>query len=763
MKSISVTIALLFIGGLGYWWFSTSNQVDFNAEVRPILNSKCLACHGGVREQADLSFLYREAALEPAESGKKAIVPGKPSQSELIKRITHQDPEMRMPPEGDPLSEQEVKILKKWINQGAKWDDHWAYIPVESADLQSPKSNASWGQNEIDFFILNKMKAQGLSPSEPADKATLARRVSLDLIGLPPDQDQLQNFLNDDSDDAFAKYVDVLLSSPHFGERWASVWLDLARYADSQGYQKDHLRRSIWRYRDWVIDAFNNDMPFDQFTIEQLAGDLLENPTDEQLLATAFHRNTMTNDEGGTDDEEFRVAAVIDRMNTTFEIWQGTTIACVQCHSHPYDPFDHEEFYNIYAFFNTTADTDKTSDEPTQVLMSPVQKRKAAELKKQLSPYESTGDTLSEAYQKLFAHFREIKPAKIPVMRELPDSSQRKSFVFERGNWLVHGKEVQPDVPKVVKVANHEIAPNRLGLAQWLMHPDNPLTARVLVNRFWEQVYGKGIVGTLEDFGTQGFKPTHQEMLDWLAYQFVHEDQWNVKALLRRIVLSATYQQSSKVDPIKLEKDPYNNYYARSSRVRLSAEQIRDQALHVSGLLSEKLYGPSVMPKQPDGVWNMIRHIGSWETSQDGDQHRRGLYTFWRRVSPYPSMIAFDAPSRELCVSRRIRTNTPLQALITLNDPVFMEASEALAHRALELSNNDFTKAIGKAYQLATQQLPDEKRMQALVQFYEKTIKEKTKPDSGDAALNNLAKAKIFALVNTANVILNLDEVIMKS
>ncbi|MEL6922855.1 MAG: DUF1553 domain-containing protein [Bacteroidota bacterium] len=479
----------------------------------------------------------------------------------------------------------------------------------------------------------------------------------------------------------------------------------------------------------------------------------------------------MTNDEGGTDDEEYRVKAVLDRTNVTMEVWQGATFGCVQCHSHPYDPFDHREFYEAYAFFNNTSDTDKTSDEPTAMLLSPAEQQQKEQLRKIVDGFVQEGDTLSENYRRSFAQFQAIQAARVPVLRELPDSAARKSFVFNRGNWLVHTDEVAPAVPEVVSAFAQLPSDNRLGLAQWLVDRNNPLTARVIVNRFWEQLFGRGIVETIEDFGTQGHAPTHPELLNWLAIEFMEQDEWRVKALLRRIVLSATYRQHSAVTADAQEKDPYNLYLARGPRIRLSAEQIRDQALHVSGLLSEKMYGPSVMPAQPDGVWNTIRHIGNWTTSENGDQHRRGLYTFWRRVSPYPSMIAFDTPSREFCVSRRVRTNTPLQALITLNDPVFIEASAALAQRAFHQSNNDFTKAIATAYELATCHPPDEARLAALTQFFEKTKAEYGTPEAQPIALSekHLAQSKteklspeMFALHQTANVILNLDEVIMK-
>jgi len=571
--------------------------------------------------------------------------------------------------------------------------------------------------------------------------------------------------MSDQSPNAYEELVDRLLASPHFGERWAALWLDLARYADSQGYQKDLVRPDIWRYRDWVIDAFNKNMPFDQFTLEQLAGDLLPKPSSDQLLATAFHRNTMTNDEGGTDDEEYRVVAVLDRMTTTFEIWQGATVACVQCHSHPYDPYQHEEFYQLYAFFNSTADADFSNENPVRSLLSPDQKRKKQTIQASLNEYKLKGDTVSKGYVSELQALVKIKPGKIPVMQQLSADSSRITNVFERGNWLMHGKEVQPSTPSFLPKMDVNAKPDRLALAKWLLSPENPLTSRVLVNRFWEQLFGIGIVETVEDFGTQGTPPSHQELLDWLALQFQNEHQWNVKALLRQIVMSATYRQSSKISADLLEKDPYNRLLSRGPRVRLSAEQIRDQALVASGLFSAKMYGPSVMPFQPEGVWNVIRHTSKWVVSEDEDSYRRGIYTFWRRVSPYPSMELFDSPSRELCTSRRIRTNTPLQALVTMNDPVYTEAAEALAIRMVTEGGNTLMDQIQFGYRLLLVHSPREERLQKLLDFYSQTL---SIYQTDENAIKQFVKNEDYqtpemaALANVASILLNLDEVIMK-
>tara|TARA_Y100000385_G_C13090116_1_gene638312 strand:+ start:58 stop:2304 length:2247 start_codon:yes stop_codon:yes gene_type:complete len=737
----------LFVLALSCSNFGTSD-IDFNTQIRPLINEKCMNCHGGVRANGDLSFLFEQTALLPAKSGKKAIIPFKPNLSELIHRIKHEDPELRMPLDADPLSLDEINLLEKWINQGAKWGTHWAYISPDE-NISPPKIEGDWGYNGIDPFIFKKMKSENLTPSKLASNSNLIRRASLDIIGLPPNDVMVQQFLSSSEKNSYEIIVDELLDSEHFGEKWASMWLDLARYADSRGYQKDILRPEIWRYRDWVIKAFNDDMPFDQFTIEQLAGDLIVDRSDDQLLATAFHRNTMTNDEGGTKNEEFRLAAVMDRLSTTMEIWQGNTMACVQCHSHPYDPIKHEEFYGMMAFFNNTMDNDNDNDYPKASLLSPNERLMKSILESRLSNFKSNGDSISEDYQIALNEFISIQPNSVPIILELPIDSSRKTVVFEKGNWLVHGEEVSPSIPSFLPEMAQNFPKNRLGLAQWLVSEENPLTARVVVNRIWEQIFGRGIVTTVEDFGTQSESPTHPELLDWLALRFINEHQWSIKSLIKEIMMSKTYQLSSNVSDEQLALDPYNRYLSRGSRYRLSAEQIRDQALAISGLLSNKVYGKSVMPPQPDGVWNVIRHVAKWEKSEGDDSHRRGIYTFWRRVSPYPSMISFDVPSREFCVSKRIRTNTPLQALITLNDPVFVEASEALAHLMINKGGESPEDQISFGFQKALMRLPGQSSLNHLSELYHQQLEQNS--------------SRMNAMKEVASVILNLDELIMRT
>ncbi|MEX0936971.1 MAG: PSD1 and planctomycete cytochrome C domain-containing protein [Pirellulales bacterium] len=695
-------------------------QVDFAREIRPLLSSKCFACHGPDENhrEAGLRLDQQIGATAELESGSRAIVLGDSGESEMIRRVAEEDPFVRMPPakSGEPLSADQIDLLTRWVEQGAPWSQHWSYVPPEPPPLPEV-AQKKWPRGGIDYFVLARLESDGLAPSPEADRHTLIRRVSLDLTGLPPTPEEVEQFIDDPRPDAYARLVSRLLDSPAYGERWARVWLDLARYADTNGYEKD-ARRTIWRYRDWVIDGLNRDMPFDQFTIEQLAGDLLPEPSLDQIIATAFHRNTMNNTEGGTDDEEFRVAAVVDRVNTTMQVWMGTTIGCAQCHNHKYDPLTQREYYELFAFFNQTEDSDKDDNRPTFATPTPEQKAQLDELLQRIAqlqselpdageiPGESSsesegGDAEASEIQKQIEALREqqknVELPTTPIMRELPADDRRETHIHVRGSFLNLGESVEAGVPSAFAPLPPDIPRDRLALARWLISDDNPLTARVTVNRYWERFFGRGIVETSEDFGAQGEPPSHPELLDWLATQFIEEG-WSMKELCRLIVTSSTYRQSSRVTPELLEKDPQNRLYARGPRFRLEAEAVRDQALAVGGLLSSKMYGPSVMPPQPPGVWQIVYSGESWETSKGEDKYRRGLYTFWRRTSPYPAMTVFDATSREVCTVRRIRTNTPLQALVTLNDPAFVEAAQALARRIFAHSGEDVQAGIQHAY-----------------------------------------------------------------
>ena len=605
-----------------------------------MLAKRCIACHGP-DEHGRMAGLRLDTF--DGATAKGAIIAGDSAKSRVVARITH--PKTPMPPTGPRLTDDEVALMKRWIDEGAKYARHWSFEKLARPEPPAVKQTG-WGRNAIDNFILARLKQEKLEPSGPADPYVLARRVALDLTGVPPDAALVQKFAADKSPEAYEKLVDALLESPRYGERWAKMWLDLARYADTQGYEKDN-RRVIWPFRDWVIRAFNDNMPFDRFTITQLAGDLLPDPSVDDLVATGFHRNTMTNTEGGTDDEEFRDTAIRDRVAVTGQVWMGLSLGCAQCHTHKYDPVTHKEFYQFYAFFNQTADNDLPSDVPVL----------------KLTPATST-----------------------LVLRELPPDKRRKTRIYDRGNYLTPGAEVEAATPEAFPAMPAAAPTNRLGLAEWLVSKDNPLTARVTVNRFWARMFGKGLVESEEDFGTQGTMPSHAELLDWLAADFV-ANKWDVKRLLKNIAMSATYRQSSDVTPALQQRDPANRLLARGPRFRLEAEAVRDQMLAASGLLSNKMYGAPVMPWQPDGVWLVVYNGDRWDTSKGEDRYRRALYTFMRRTSPYPSMMNYDAPTGEVCTVRRIRTNTPLQALTTLNDPVSMEAAEKLAARTVTAGN----------------------------------------------------------------------------
>mgnify|MGYP000548423151 CR=1 FL=1 len=562
--------------------------VDFNRDVRPILSANCFPCHGPDAEarQAGLRLDRREEATRARPTG-RAIVPGKPEQSRVYVRITAANPARRMPPAGSghALTPRDVEVLRRWIAQGAPYAEHWAFVPPKRPPLPRVRTRG-WVRHPIDAFVLARLEQAGMRPAPEADRYTLIRRVSLDLTGLPPTPEEVEAFVRDRRPDAYERVVDRLLASPHFGERWARMWLDLARYADSAGLGSDPLRPNLWPYRDWVIAAFNRNLPYDQFTIEQIAGDLLPNPTEEQLVATAFHRNTMTNTEGGTDDEEWRVAAVKDRVATTMQVWMGLTFGCAQCHSHKYDPISQREYYQVFAIFNQTEDHDQPDERPTLPLLKPEQRARQEQLRAEIAELErriAAGEMgLTAQLEQRKKELAEIKPVPLPIMRELPAEKQRPTHVLVKGNFLVKGEAVAPAVP----AAFHPLPPgaprNRLGLARWLVSRDNPLTARVAVNRFWAQLFGTGLVETEEDFGTQGTLPTHPELLDWLAVEFMEPSPgswvrrpWDVKGLLKTIVMSATYRQSSRITAEHLAKDPRNRLLGRYPRRRLDAEGVR--------------------------------------------------------------------------------------------------------------------------------------------------------------------------------------------
>lgn len=848
--------------------------IDFKREVQPIFEQRCYECHGEKKQKSGLRLDRKAAVFKGGDSGKPAIVPGKSSDSPLLQRLTSKDPDEMMPPKGEPLTDAQVMLLRAWIDQGATWPEdgaiekkHWAYEkPVRPAIPVSPRfkvqSPMSSSRNPIDAFVLEKLREEKLSPAPEADRATLIRRVSLDLIGLPPTLQEVDEFLSDKSRNAYEKVVDRLLASPHYGERWARPWLDLARYADTQGYEKDN-RRTMWPWRDWVISALNKNMPFDEFTIEQIAGDLLPNATQDQKVATGLHRNTMTNTEGGTDDEEFRHEAIVDRVNTTMGAWMATTINCCQCHNHKYDPLTMKEFYQLYAFLNSTADSDKDDERPTMKVFAPGQEQELAKRREVLKSAETRwkeatrmpeitnafvtweaqamleltnapntngpiataavkgkkakGDAkpspdeireilatsvekrdekqrakLKEHFESIAAELKEPREAlagarkaekefndSIPIVSVMEELSKpRETFMLVRGSFLTKGERVQPGVPAVLHPLNTNQPMNRLAFARWLVDTNNPLTARVMMNRCWEQIFGIGIVETSEDFGTQGEAPSHSKLLDWLACEFMAADvqgpkskaqsqtPWDLKRMLKLIVTSATYRQSSKVSPELFQRDPYNRLLARGPRRRLEAEMIRDEALAVSGLLSHKIGGAPVMPPQPDGVWQVVYSGDKWETSKGEDKYRRGLYTFWRRTSPYPSMVSFDAPSREFCVVRRPRSNTPLQALTLLNDPVYVECAQALAKRMLNEGGATAEARVAYGVRACLARAARRSEVQKLTALSVKELA-RYKEDAASAAKLAGANeksdaAELAAWTIVANVLLNLDEFVMK-
>jgi hypothetical protein len=777
MRPITMKRSLLLLGTilLGASQLTTtapaqhSSKVRYARDILPVLSANCFACHGPDEKtrKAGLRLDVGELATRTLKSGSRAVVPGDPEKSELVARIFADDSE-RMPPAKSHkhLKETEKQLLKRWIAEGAVYQRHWAFVAPQRPAVPIPRT-LGWARNPVDCFILARLEAEGLQPSPEADRCTLARRVSLDLTGLPPTLEAVDRFINDPRPDAYERFVDDMLASPAYGERWAQVWLDLARYADSNGYAND-LPRTIWKYRDWVIDAINRNLPFDEFTIEQLAGDLLPRATREQILATAFHRNTLTNDEGGTSREEFRVAAVVDRVNTTMEVWMGLTMGCAQCHDHKYDPLSQEEYYRMFAIFNQSEDADRGDNSPLLPWGTPEQLAAKERLEKEIAALEKQKSKEKQA-EKLRKQVADLGIVTTPIMRELPAKKKRTTHIHIRGNFLNQGKEVAPGVPALFTPLPKDQAPNRLALARWLVDPANPLTARVTVNRYWDQIFGVGLVETPEDFGIRGKLPTHPQLLDWLAVEFSSGDlHWDVKRLLRLLVTSATYRQSSRVTPSLQERDPDNRLFARGPRYRGSAEVLHDQALFTAGLLCPKMFGPPVRPPQPKlGLNAAFGGATDWSPSTGDDRHRRALYTKWRRITPYPSMITFDAPGRNVCTVTRPRTNTPLQALVMLNDPVYVEAAQALARRMVREGGMNFDERIRHGFRLVLTRPPHAEELHRLVQLYERARAEyanKAK-EAQEAATDPLGPlpagmdpVDLAAYSVVANVLLNLDE-----
>lgn len=757
-----------------------ADAIDFDRQIRPILSDKCFHCHGPdeATRESELRLDTKEGALADL-GGHFAIVPGQADASELIKRIESSSDDDRMPPpdSGRQLSAAQIDLLKRWIEQGASWQQHWAFVPVTRPALPAVKNNL-WPANAIDTFALAKLEAEGLAPAPAAAKETLLRRVTLDLTGLPPTIAEIDAFLADQSPDAYEKVVDRLLASPRYGERMVSEWLDAARYADTNGYQGDRTR-TMWPWRDWAIAALNRNQPFDQFTIEQLAGDLLENPTLEQRIATGFHRNHMLNGEGGRISEESRIDYVIDRVDTTATTWLGLTLGCARCHDHKYDPFAQKDYYRLFAYFNNVpesgaVDRDGSANpvvefpSPEQTLQLQTLAQQIADLQAKLTATPEDQKPAREELEKQIKTLTDQRDAlqkQVPivmVMDELPQP--RNSHILLRGVWDKPGEKVTAGIPAQFSPELADMPANRLGLAQWLVAPQHPLTARVTVNRYWQRFLGTGLVKTAEDFGVQGERPTHPELLDWLADEFVRSG-WNVKAMHRLIVTSATYRQSSKITPELVERDPENRLLARGPRYRWPSGVLRDQALAASGLLVEQLGGPAVKPYQPPGVWEEMS-FGNIRYEQDHGEklYRRSLYTFWRRTTP-PTML-FDVASRQVCTVTQSQTNTPLHALTLLNDVTYLEAARALAERVMQEANSPEDR-ITQMYRLLTSRRPTTAelailrgRFDALHAAYQQDHETATKliavGESPVAA--DVDRAELAALSAIATVMMNLDE-----
>jgi mono/diheme cytochrome c family protein len=989
-------------------------RVDFAKQIRPILAERCHGCHGASQQKSGLRLDRKADAMAGGDLG-PAIVPGKPDESELLARVSGEDETTVMPPKGDRLSEDQVRLLRDWIASGAEWpedaasstgrtvSDHWAFRRPQHPRPPEVRG-ADWARNPIDRFILGRLESEGVAPSPEAERTTLIRRLSLDLLGLPPRPEDVEAFVADERPDAYERLVDRLLASPQFGERWGRHWLDLARFADSDGYEKDSPRPHAYRYRDWVIDAFNRDLPFDQFTIQQLAGDLLPDADLATKTATGFHRNTLTNREGGVDPEEFRVKAVVDRVNTTGTVWLGLTIGCAQCHTHKYDPILQREYYGLYAFFNTGQEVDLTAPLPTEVaayeraksafdrehepleealriydreerprlqrvwereglataarwvvlrpaatasangadlavqpdgsitvsgtnpesdtytisaesdldgitafrlevlddpnlpskgpgrvqhgnfvlsefavaaepregssgskpipladakadfsqdgwpaaaavdrdlktgwaivprtgqrhvaafevadgdtvagstrltfrldqqygerhtigrfrlsattsprpvpleglpdevaatLAKPAENRSATEAERLAGYHRSIDPGWKERNAAVEEHAKKApKPPESKVNAIAEEPRPRKSHILIRGDFLRPGDEVRPHTPEVLPpLSARDGEPDRLDFARWLVSEENPLTARVEVNRIWGSLFGRPLVGTTDDFGTRGEVPNHPELLDWLACEF-RDSGWSRKSLIRTIVLSAAYRQSSRARSELRDRDPNNAWLARQNRFRVEAEVVRDLALAASGLLSTEVGGPSVRPPQPPGISELTyADSAKWVESRGGDRYRRGLYTWFQRTSPYPMLMTFDAPDANVCAARRERSNTPLQALTLLNDAVFMECAQSLARR-LDAESRVSLPAdrIRQAFQIALGRDPSEEEARVLLRLFEAVVGECRADPSSAAKLSGreAGTPEEAALVVVARAVLNLDEFVTR-
>ncbi|WP_209328820.1 PSD1 and planctomycete cytochrome C domain-containing protein [Lunatimonas salinarum] len=762
--------------------------ISYNLHIRPILSENCFACHGpdANKREAGLRLDSEEEAFWALKDspGSHAWVPGDPRSSIAFQRIIDTDPQEVMPPPATnlTLTEREIKLIERWIQQGAKYEPHWAFIPPVKAEL--PKVSASsWPKLPIDYFILERQEREGLNPNPESDPAQLLRRITLDLTGLPPTVEELSAFIADPSPEHYERVVDRLLAQKAYGERMAVQWMDLARYADSHGYQDDYYRTQ-WPWRDWVIHAFNNNLSYEAFVTWQLAGDLLPNANKETLLASAFNRNHKITEESGAIDEEYRVEYVVDRANTVGKAFLGLTLECAQCHDHKYDPISQKEYFQLYAFFNQVAEYGIEESSPGFSRKSPAKHPMMEITEEDISDilsFVNRPDSTTLAVSligdvKSGANFRALESEtgflRVSVMGDL--DTLRETFVLERGDYEAHGERVEPGTPSAVLSFGETYPANRLGLAKWLFDRQNPLTARVFVNRLWMQFFGEGIVDTPGDFGMQGSLPTHPELLDWLAVDFM-ESGWDIKALVKTLVTSATYRQSSYVTEEKLRRDPDNKLVSRFPRMRLPAEHIRDVVLASSGLLVPEIGGPSVKPYQPPGLWELATsgrgNLASYRQDSLKSLYRRGLYTFIKRTVPPPSMILFDASNRDVCEVERTRTNTPLQALLMLNDPTVLEASRVLAATLLR-EGMETERALREAYARIVGRFPDDRELGILVDFHRELLHAYEEDNTmaskmlevGDSPVpTDLPVQDMAALMQVIHTLYNMEETITKS
>jgi hypothetical protein len=805
--------------------------VSFSRQIQPIFKQHCVKCHGAEKRESGLRLDSAASALRGGDNG-AVVAPRDVRGSRLLLAIGGGTDEISaMPPEGPALGASEIDSIRAWIEQGAPIDvdvsmqvksDHWSFQPPREPRMPIGESS-EWRRSAIDVLVEARLRREGLAPSGDADRATLIRRLGLDLIGLPPSPQEVDEFERDSRPDAYERLVDRLLASPAYGERWGRHWLDAARYADSNGYTRD-FGREIWKYREWVIQAINAGMPFDQFVVEQFAGDMLPNPTRDQLVATGFHRNTLINEEGGTDQEQFRVDAVADRLATTGEVFLGLTLGCARCHTHKYDPISQREYYQLFAFLNNCEEPAIEVPSELQVLRGELERREQvrrqiaeleeglelqrAELESKQREWEKTitpqqrarlpgpvqvafdmpfekrdaanKKTIEEHYRKSkegrkdfpvlddIARLRDVEP-KIPktmVLAELKEP--RPTYVHRRGDFLDRGEDVSPAVPAVLHpLPSHASRPNRLDFARWLVAADNPLTARVIVNRHWQYLFGRGIVDTENDFGTQGSPPTHPDLLDWLALEFMRLG-WDVKQLHRVVVTSSVYRQSSVERSDLSRADPYNRLLGRQNRLRLEAEIIRDAALWVSGLLTTRIGGPSVYPPQPEGVFEFTQDPKPWPTATNEDRYRRGMYTHFWRSSPYPALMVFDAPNGNVTCTRRLRSNTPLQALTLANDVQFVECARALAWQIATESSADPEKRMEYAFRACLARGPSEAERERLAELWrQQVLAFAADPTAaggllGDELAKQLDAAELAGWTAVCRVLLNVDEFITR-